>query len=276
MNGRLVTEEQGTISIFDRGFVYGDGVFETIPIHNGRPFRWDSHLERFENGARFLKISPPFASAELRQSVQELIRNNGVEHGVVRIVLSRGTGPRGYSPKGAGPPTCVISSHELSLADKAHCGVITSSHRINEGDALTGHKTCNKLLHVLARTEADEAGADEALLLNSRGEAVTATAANLFWISRSVVCSPPVQAGALPGVTRAVVRELCEKCGLRYEERMISAGDFGSTNGVFLTLSSKGIVPVTSIDGTKIALAEEIKFLKQAYAELITKECRSV
>lgn len=274
LNGRFVPKDQAVISAFDRGFVYGDGIFETIPIHNGQPFRWNAHLERFQTGTRFLKISAPFSSEDLRQSAQKLVELNGLKRGVVRIVLSRGTGARGYSPKGAEQPTCVITSHELPSADLTQCRVVTSSYRVTPDDTLTRYKTCNKLPQVLARAEADEAGADEALLLNTRGEAVTATAANLFWISRNIVCTPPVHAGALPGITRSVVQELCQRNGLAHEERIISAQDLTNTQGVFLTLSSKGIVPVAQINAAKIPLADEIKFLQQCYAERVARDCR--
>ena len=192
----------------------------------------------------------------------------------MRIVVSRGRGPRGYSPKGSGEPTCVMSSHEVPSADPGNCRMATSSYRVNSDDPLTEHKTCNKLLQVLARAEAEETGADEALLVNRTGEAVTASGANIFWISRQIVCTPPISAGALPGITRGVVAELCEQSGLRFQECMICARELSSTEGVFITLSSKGIVPITKLDGAKMALPEQIKFLQSAYGKLLAQECR--
>src|SRR5688572_20870243 len=106
VNGCFVPEEQALVSAFDRGFVYGDGVFETIRIHNGQPFRWNAHLERLQTGAQFLRLGLPFSPDELRPLAQRLIDDNALKEGVVRIVVSRGTGPRGYSPKGSAQPTC--------------------------------------------------------------------------------------------------------------------------------------------------------------------------
>src|SRR6478735_12820984 len=107
LNGNIVPEERAVVSAFDRGFLYGDGVFEALRISNGKPFRWSAHLERLERGADFLKIRTPFARNELKEATFRLIEANAASEAILRIVLSRGSGPRGYSPKGAGKPTLV-------------------------------------------------------------------------------------------------------------------------------------------------------------------------
>ncbi|HEX4644553.1 MAG TPA: aminotransferase class IV, partial [Verrucomicrobiae bacterium] len=107
LNGQFVPEEQAVVSVFDRGFLYGDGLFEALRVYNGQPFRWTQHLERLQRGADFLKIRLPFTAAELRNHAAELIRRNQMPECLLRLVLSRGVGPRGYSPRGADLPVLV-------------------------------------------------------------------------------------------------------------------------------------------------------------------------
>src|ERR1017187_269469 len=164
LNGQIVPEEQAVVSIFDRGFLYGDGLFETMLVFNGKPFRWAQHLQRLQCGAEFLKIKLPFTNEALRSSVAELVVKNQMPDSLLRLTLSRGVGVRGYSPKGAERPTLVMSLHPappINAPKTPGWRLITSSFRLPAGEPLAQFKTCNKLPQVLARAEADAAGADE-------------------------------------------------------------------------------------------------------------------
>src|SRR5215471_4599082 len=212
VNGRFVSEEQAMVSVFDRGFLYGDGLFETLTVSNGRPFRWQQHWERFESGARFLNISPPFHAEEIYRFVGELIRLNKMPEALLRLTLSRGVGLRGYSPKGAELPSVVMSLHPAPALDPDRMpqwNLITSTIRLPAKEPLAQFKTCNKLPQILARAEADANGTQEALLLNSDGFVVEATNSNFFWVQGNTVRTSPLISGILPGVTRAVVCEIC-------------------------------------------------------------------
>src|SRR5215472_16973761 len=185
LNGEFVPEKDAVISVFDRSFLYGDGLFETMRVVQGRPFRWAEHMERLERGASFAGIRIPFAEASLRKFAEELIAKNQVPEALLRLTLSRGVGVRGYSPKGAEQPTIVMSLHEFLPVDPENppgWRLITSSFRLPADEALAQFKTCNKLPQILARAEADAAGADEALLSNTEGHVVEASSSNLFWV----------------------------------------------------------------------------------------------
>jgi aminodeoxychorismate lyase len=262
LNGQFVPEERAVVSVLDRGFLYGDGLFETMRVFNGKPFRWVQHLERLERGAEFLKIKLPYSPEALRGFVDELIAKNKTPNALLRLTLSRGVGVRGYSPKGAESPTLVMSlhaapGHPLPSGGRGAGGegspprwkLIISSHRLPANEPLAQFKTCNKLAQILARAEADVAGADEALLLNTDGFVVEGASSNLFWIEGETICTPPLAAGVLAGVTRAVVVEICQTLGLKMKEKNIAADQLKRVDGIFVSLSSLGIVEGTSLDG---------------------------
>ena len=208
LNGQFVPEEEAMVSVFDRGFLYGDGLFETMRVFNAKLFRWKQHLERLQQGADFLKIPLPIAPDSLRAFADELIAQNHATDSLLRLTVSRGIGPRGYSPKAAQTPSLVMSLHPAPQFDAQKPRVwrlITSSVRLPAREPLAHFKTCNKLPQIMARAEADAAGADEALLLNTEGYVVEGASSNLFWIKGRTVCTPPLASGILPGVTRQVV-----------------------------------------------------------------------
>ena len=179
LNGRFVAGEAARISILDRGFLYGDGLFETLRIIGGRPHAWEAHLERLERGAAFLKLRPPLTALEMRRAVEQLVLRNSLPDSVLRLTLTRGPGPRGYSPKNADSPTLLMTMHPVPATKPRGLRLVTSSFRLAAADPLAQFKTCNKLVHVLARAEAEARGADDALLLNTRGRLAEATSSNL-------------------------------------------------------------------------------------------------
>ena len=185
LNGRFVPEEQACVSIHDRGVLYGDGLFETVRVYEGEPFLWDAHMARLNAGCEALQIVPPLSGGELRVVVRELLRRNRLEEAVVRIALTRGSGPRGYSPTGAENPTLCVAMFEAAQNVPKSYRVISASVRLPVVDPLAAFKHGNKLRQVLARAEADAAGANEALMLNERGEVVEGTTTNLFWVERA-------------------------------------------------------------------------------------------
>jgi aminodeoxychorismate lyase len=269
LNGKFVSEEQATVSVFDRAFLYGDGLFETLRIVNGRPFRWWDHIERLRKGGDFLGIKIPFACKALEKHAAELIKHNGMPNALLRITVSRGVGPRGYSPKGADKPTLVMSLQAAPEKPAAPWKLHIASQRLASGDAISRFKTANKLAQVLARAEADAAGADEALLLNTDGHVVEGASSNLFWIAGSTVCTPPLAEGILSGITRAVTIELCRKLSVPFEERTVTPEQLSRADGVFLTLSSRGVVEAAAIGESALAKSNIAKYLAQAYDKLL-------
>jgi len=272
LNGRFVPEAEAMVSVFDRSFLYGDGLFETLHVYGGKPFRWAEHLERLERGAAFLKIKLPFAVEELWNHALQLVERNAMPESLLRITLSRGVGLRGYSPKGANQPTLVMSLHEApDTGGKRPTGwrVITASCRLPANEALAQFKTCNKLPQILARAEADAAGADEALLLNTDGKIVEASSSNLFWIRDGAVGTPPLQSGILAGVTRLVTLEICRELELPAQEENITPEELQRVEGMFLSLSSWGIVEVVALDEQPVARSAWTERIRGAYEKLV-------
>ena len=243
LNGQFIPAAAAMVSIFDRGFLYGDGLFETMRVCGGRPFRWEQHAERLRLGAEFLQLPLPHPVAELRRFISALIERNAQPDAVLRLTLTRGAGTRGYSIQGAPTPTLAMTLHPAPNCPAEvppPARLITASLRLPADDALATFKSCNKLPQILARTEAEARGADEALLLNTRNEVAEAAAGNVFWLTGTTVHTPPLIAGVLAGVTRAVVRELCPALGLSLRETTLPATELPRSAGVFLTNSANG------------------------------------
>ena len=267
-------EAQAVVPINDRGFMYGDGLFETMRVVNGRPFRLAQHLERMTRGADFLKIKCPFTPKEMQNFAGQLIEQNQMPEAILRVVLTRGPGERGYTPGAGGKPTVVMSLHAApSLAWKIRFAGVWSRRRfaVPAADPLAAFKTMNKLTQVMARMEAVENGADEALLLNTNGEVAEAASGNLFWVSSGRVCTVPAGRSVLPGITRAVVLEICQTLGLPADQRVIKPEALRNTEGIFITQSAFGIVPVTAFDGEAVASSPLVDQIRLAYCEMLTQ-----
>jgi aminodeoxychorismate lyase len=276
LNGQFVSEDKAVVSVFDRGFLYGDGLFETLRLCSGKPFRWQQHWERLQRGADFLQIPLPFPAEELGRCAAQLVERNQMPDSILRVTLSRGAGPRGYSPKGAGRPTLVMNLHPapgIDLANPPQWRLITSKFQLPVGDPLSQHKTSNKLGHVLARAEAEAAGADEALMVSSEGEVAEGASANIFWIDQNAVCTPPLACGVLPGVTRATVLELCAGLGLPSWEAVTLPEELHQMEGVFLTLTGWGIVEAAALDRRALGRSPLVAKIRAAYEELVRAEC---
>jgi len=272
LDGQFVAEEKAVVSVFDRSFLYGDGLFETLRIYRGKPFCWSQHLERLQRGGEFLKLRLPFGPKELRDAVTQLIQRNELPESLLRITLSRGVGPRGYSPRGANQPVLVMSLHpapEHDLKNPPRWRLLTSSMRLPSGEALAQFKTCNKLPQILARAEAEASGADEALLLNTDGEVAEAASSNLFWIEHNAVCTPPLTSGSLAGVTRSVALELCQRLGLPVRELGILPKALEQVDGIFVSVSSFGIVEAVSLDGQPLRQSPLVTKIREAYEQRV-------
>ena len=275
LNGKFVAEAEAVVPLNDRGFLLGDGLFETMRVANGKTFRCAQHLERLMRGANFLKIRPPYTPKELEKSARQLIETNQMSEAILRVTLTRGAGARGYSPKNAGPPTMALTLQPLPVQnpdEPLQWSLVTSSWRIPASDALASFKTTSKLLNVMARAEAEEKGADEALLLNTNGEVAETAGGNLFWVYQDKICTVPTGRGVLPGITRAVILEICQSLALETNKRVIKAEHLRNACGLFVTNSALGIVPVAAFDGEPVAPSPMVDQIAGAYNEMVTRE----
>lgn len=275
LNGQFVPEQAALVPATDRGLLYGDGLFETLRVFHGKPFRMAQHLERMARGTEYLGIKSPYPAKQLQRLAEELIAKNELPDAVLRITLTRGPGERGYTPSGNEVPTLLMTLHPAPPLDPQtppQCALITSSYRVPAADALSSFKTTNKLTQVMACAEAHLKNADEALLLNSNGEVAEAAAANFFWVYRDKVCTIPTGRGVLPGITRAVVLEICQTLNLVTNKRVIKPSALAECDALFLTQSVQGIVAVTSLDGEPVPQSPLVEQLHQAYCQLLAKE----
>jgi branched-chain amino acid aminotransferase len=268
LNGQFVPEAQAVVPVNDRGFLLGDGLFETMRVAAGRPFRFQEHLERLAHGADFLKIKLPFTPQELAGFAGQLIEKNRMPEAVLRLTLTRGPGGRGYAPGGESRPTVVMTLHPLPPSpNPGGWKLVTASFRVPGGDPLASFKTTSKILHVLARAEAAERGADEALLLNTNGEVAETAGGNLFWVQDDTICTVPAEHGVLPGITRGAVLDLCRELDLKTRQSDIQPAALKESEGVFVTQSVFGIVPVATFDGDPVASSPLVTQIARAYRE---------
>jgi len=274
LNGQFLPEAQAVVPVNDRGFMYGDGLFETLRVCQGRPFRMAQHLERMTRGADFLKIKCPFAPKELQDFAGQLIEQNRMPEAILRVTLTRGPGERGYTPQIGSRPTVVMTLHTappMDVENPVQWRLITSSYRIPAADPLSSFKTANKLIHIMARMEAVEKDADEALLINTNGEVAETASGNLFWVYQENICTAPTGRGVLPGITRSVVLEICQTLGLPTNEHVIKPKALRNSEGIFITQSALGIVPVATLDGEPVAPSPLLDPVLRAYHEMLAK-----
>ena len=261
IDGRVVPVAEAVVPVTDHGLLYGDGLFEGIRVYAGRVFRLDDHLARFGAGARSLALAPPGGLARVREIVLETARSYGQSEAYLRLVLTRGEGELGVDPTTCSAPRlfCIVDQVRIHPAEKLASGLdlLTSSLRRPAADALDPRvKSLNYLNNVLAKLEARQRGADEALLLGATGLVAEAAVANIFaWLEGELV-TPPATDGALEGITRRTVLELAGDLGLPAREKSLGRFDLLSAAEVFLTGSGAGLVPVRSLDARVIGAGE--------------------
>ncbi|MFG1262490.1 MULTISPECIES: aminotransferase class IV [Xanthobacter] len=251
----LVEEAEATISPFDRGFTLGDGLFETLQVKAGKVLRTEAHLARLAAGAGVLEM--PLPSLDLAAALAQTADANGLRDGVLRLTLTRGTGPRGVLPPAEPKPTLVITAAPLSPPLPAARLVIAQGTRRNDRSPLAQVKSLNYLDGILARQEAARRGADDAILLNTRDGVAETSIANLFAVINGGLVTPPLSEGVLPGVMRA------EVIAAGAQERPLTVDDLASANEILLT-SALGIRSVASLEGRPLpstAAAERLRGL---------------
>lgn len=271
VNGEFVPEAQGAVSIYDSGFLFGDGVFETMPVYGEKIFRFERHVQRLFRGLDRLKIEIPFSAAGLQGIFHKLCERR-VTEGIARVYVTRGPGAVVLSTKSATQPTVVAIAWPQLAHRPQELRAIVSSMRVNNESSLTQIKSANRLPYVLAKQEATGAGVDEAVLLNQAGHVAEFSAYNLFAVINDRLFTPPVSDGALPGITREAVLQLAEKLEIPANEWNMKAADLVDASEIFATNSTRGIVPVI---GLNKALAQGRKItsrLQEAYQTLVREE----
>ncbi len=269
LNGKLVERSEAAVSPFDHGFLTGDGVFETMKTYGGRPFEYDRHYRRLANAAKVFGLTMPSSEA-LLEAINAVLLANGEEKADVRlrVTLTGGEAPLG-SEKGAAEETLVVASG--ALPDHPETGaVVTVPYCRNERGALVGLKTTSYGENVIALKTAKEQGANEAIFPNTQGHLCEGTGSNIFLVLDGQLITPPLSAGCLTGVTRAVVLELCEKLGIEVKEIDVPIEQLAKADEAFLSSTLREILPISAVDGVALTFPGPISLrIREAFQEMV-------
>ncbi|MBI5814726.1 MAG: branched-chain-amino-acid transaminase [Nitrospinae bacterium] len=278
MDGKIVPGDEAKVSVFDHGLLYGDGVFEGIRFYRRRIFKLGEHLDRLFGSARAIALDAGRTHDEIRTAVEKTVAAFPGEDGYLRLVVTRGKGPLGIDPKKCPKPSLFIIADELAMvsreARERGARVIIASTRQAPSDVLDPRiKSLNYLNRILARIEANRAGADEALLLNAQGRVAEGTADNVFIVRNGRVLTPPAVEGALEGITRSVALELAGKAGIPAAETALAPYDIYTSDECFLTGTGAELIPVAQVDGRQLAACPGPVFLElsKRFMALVTQ-----
>jgi branched-chain amino acid aminotransferase len=257
IDGKFYSEANAKVSVFDHGLLYGDGIFEGIRFYNGRVFRLQEHLQRLWDSARSICLEIPRSRREMSEAVLETIRQNDLRDGYIRLLVTRGKGNLGLNPAQCERPSVIIIVTTIVLYpqevyQKGLTVVTCATRRTSPGALNPAVKSLNYLNNVMARIEASLAGADEGLMLNDAGNVAECTADNVFIIKHGHIFTPPITAGALRGITRAVIFEIAAELGIKITEADITRHDVFIADECFLTGTAAEVIPVIKADGRPI------------------------
>ena len=257
IDGKYYDEANAKISVFDHGLLYGDGIFEGIRAYNGRVFKLKEHVDRLFASAKSLILSIPLSHAEIMKTVVEACRRNKLRDGYIRLVVTRGPGTLGLNPNRCKRPSVIIIADKIQLYPpelyERGMDIITVPTTRNLHSALNpAIKSLNYLNNILAKIEANNAGCEEAIMLNAEGFVAECTGDNIFIVSEGRLLTPPLWAGALYGITRRVVMELAAEAGLEVRETNLTRHELFNADECFLTGTAAEIVPLVKIDGRVI------------------------
>lgn len=280
INGQFYPKEEAKISVFDHGYLYGDGVFEGIRAYNGMVFRLAEHIERLYDSAKTLWLDVPISQEEMGQVVVETCRRNNLRDAYIRLVVSRGPGDLGLDPRKCTKPTivCIADGITLYPAEVFEKGMKVSSvaTRRTTVDSVSAQvKSLNYLNSIMAKIAGATTGYPEVILLNKEGYVCEGSGDNIFIVKKGRLITPPTYLGILSGITRQTVMGLAEENGYKVEEGVFTLHDLYNADECFLTGTAAEIVPVTEVDGRSIGTGKPgpvTKDLIDRYKELTQKE----
>jgi len=257
INGTLYSKEDANVSVYDHGFLYGDGVFEGLRSYGGHVFRLDAHIRRLWDSATAIWLEIPMTQQAMGHAIDNTLKANGIDDGYVRVVVTRGVGTLGLDPNKTHDPQVIIIADTIALYPPEIYGkgleiVTVSVMRAHPATLDPRIKSLNYLNNILAKIEGLQAGCNEALMLNHKGEVAECTGDNIFLLHDRVLLTPPTDAGILEGVTRGAVIELAEASGLTVRQIPLTKHDVYIADEVFLTGTAAEVVPVVKIDGRTI------------------------
>jgi branched-chain amino acid aminotransferase len=257
IDGKYLDERDAKISVFDHGLLYGDGIFEGIRAYNGRVFKLREHIDRLFCSAKAILLEIPMSHAELMKATVATIRANKLRDCYVRLIVTRGVGTLGLNPRSCKKPSVIIIAGKIQVYPPElyarGMDIVTVPTTRNLHSALNpAIKSLNYLNNILAKIEANNAGVEEAVMLNAEGFVAECTADNLFIVKNGELFTPPLSAGALYGITRQTVIELAQAARLKVSEPNLTRYDLFNADECFLTGTGAELIPVVKIDGRVI------------------------
>jgi branched-chain amino acid aminotransferase len=276
LNGEIVPEAQAKISVFDHGFLYGDGIFEGIRAYNGRVFMLDQHIKRLYQSAKTIMLDIPLTKKEMEAAILKTIRANELSDAYIRVVVSRGEGDLGLDPRKCSEPTVVIIASAIQLYPeelyKTGLKLVTVPTRRNGPEMVNPRiKSLNYLNNIMARIEANQQGAPEAIILNTDGYVAECTGDNIFIIEEDTITTPPRYAGILKGTKREIVLAAAAEMGLEVKEELFTRHDLFNADECFLSGTAAEAIPVVEVDGRVIAdgsVGEKTKAIIARFREI--------
>jgi branched-chain amino acid aminotransferase len=253
IDGVMYAEPDAKVSVFDHGLLYGDGIFEGIRFYNGRVFKLTEHLERLWDSAKAIRLTIPMTFQEMEEATLATIRENGLRDGYIRLVVTRGKGNLGLSPDRCPKASVIIIADKIQLYpeekyEKGMVMVTTATRRATPAALLPAVKSLNYLNNIMAKIEATHAGADEGVMLNEQGYVAECTGDNLFVVKKGRITTPPVYAGALGGITRQVVFDICAEIGVPIAEQEMTRYDVYTADECFLTGTAAEVIAAIELD----------------------------
>jgi branched-chain amino acid aminotransferase len=262
VNGRVFDQEHAVVSVFDHGFLYGEGVYETLRTYNGQPFLFDRHMRRLRKSAEMLSLAVPITNAEIDARFRETVRAAGLgdnpsREAYIRILVTRGVGELSYDPAACPTPSIVVivKPHVAPPAEVFERGVkvaLVEIVRNHPGSVSPLIKSNNLLNNALAMQEAFRRGGFEGVMRNYRGELAECTQSNLFIVKSGAALTPPIDAGLLPGITREFLFEIGAEAAIPVREAVLKDADLLGADEAFLTSSTREIVPIVQVDDRRI------------------------
>ncbi|MFM9016346.1 MAG: branched-chain-amino-acid transaminase [Verrucomicrobiota bacterium] len=279
IDGKFHPKAEAKVSVFDHGYLYGDGIFEGIRLYQGCVFRLEEHLERLEMSAKAICLTLPWSRKEISDIVCESCRRNGLTDGYIRLVISRGVGDLGLSPKNCAKPSVVCIADTIKLYPEelyaSGMKIITApTRRISPAALPPMIKSLNYLNNILAKIEAQQHGYHECLMLNDQGYVAECTGDNVFLISKGRLITPAPHSGALVGITRQVALEIAATLRIPVVETNVTRYDVWNADECFLTGTAAEVIPVTEVDARQIGYGKPGPLTAAIRAEFRKKASR--
>ena len=279
LNDKVVPSSEAKISVFDHGFLYGDGIYETMRAYDSLVFMVDEHIRRLFRSASLISLDIGKSADEAKLAIFETLQASKLKDAYIRLTVSRGAGPIGLDPALCKSPTFVIMAHEFRDYPKAYyeegLRLIISSVRRNLKEALNPQiKSLNFLNNILAKIEAIRADVEESIMLNAEGHLAEGTISNIFFVKDDTLCTPSVECGILDGITRDIVLDLAAKNNIAVSEGMFRPEDLFAASEVFITNTTMEVMPVRSVDGIHFKAGDIARLLLKKYREEVSGQLR--